>query len=67
MIKFQVNGKDYEGRKGMTLVDLIDELKIEHQRLAVELNEDVISKSVFETTVIHDGDAIEVVSFVGGG
>ncbi|MFT7620184.1 MAG: sulfur carrier protein [Planctomycetota bacterium] len=67
MIKFQVNGKTHEGQAGMTVVDLLNELEVEHQRLAVELNEDVIAKTVYATTVIQSGDEIEVVSFVGGG
>ncbi len=67
MISFQVNGKDREGQKSLTLAELLAELKLEHQRLAVELNEDVIPKTSFATTVIQEGDHIEVVSFVGGG
>lgn len=67
MISFHVNGKDRQAEPGFTLMDLLADLELNHQRLAVELNEDVIPKTKFETTVIQDGDHIEVVSFVGGG
>ena len=35
--------------------------------IAVECNEVIISKSDYETTVLKDGDVVEVVSFMGGG
>lgn len=67
MIDFLVNGKAETGEAGMTIADLLIQLDLKHQRIAVEVNEDVLSKSVFTTTILQDGDKIEVVSFVGGG
>ena len=64
---FILNGREREGPVGMTLAELIDELELTHQRLAVEVNEDVIPRSAHGDHVIKDGDRIEVVSFVGGG
>ena len=37
------------------------------KRVAVELNLDILPKSQYESTVLKDGDSVEVVSFVGGG
>ena len=64
---FILNGEERDGPAGMTLADLIADLELAHQRLAVEVNEDVIPRSAFADHVIEDGDRIEVVSFVGGG
>ncbi len=66
-IQFHLNGKIREGQTGMTIDTLLAELELDHQRLAVEVNEDVIPKTSFGATVLQDGDRIEVVSFVGGG
>lgn len=35
--------------------------------VAVELNGKIVKKSDFENTCLHDGDSVEIVSFVGGG
>ncbi len=67
MIDFSVNGKPYQGEAGMTVADLLKQLDLKHQRIAVEVNEDVLSKTVFGTTILEEGDQVEVVSFVGGG
>ena len=67
MIHFELNGKPRDGRQGMTLAELLLELDLSYQRLAVEVNEDVIPKSGYDSKVIQEGDRIEVVSFVGGG
>ena len=37
------------------------------QVVAVELNGDIVKKSEFANTTLHDGDCVEIVSFVGGG
>ena len=37
------------------------------ERIAVEINEEIVPKSQYDTVVLNDGDTVEVVSFVGGG
>ncbi|MDO4323794.1 MAG: sulfur carrier protein ThiS [Lachnospiraceae bacterium] len=37
------------------------------RRIAVECNENIVPKSQFETFILHSGDVVEIVSFVGGG
>ena len=51
----------------MTVRSLLDLLKIQHQRVAVELNKQIVKKDVYDTTVIEEGDSLEVVSFMAGG
>ncbi len=53
--------------KDFSLQDLITEKKLQGKRIAVELNEKIVSRSQFQTTKIHQGDRIEIVAAIGGG
>lgn len=50
-----------------TLADLLADLQLEGKRLAVELNRQIIPRTQYAATALHEGDAIEIVHFVGGG
>lgn len=65
MIK--VNGKEVDNANGISLDKIIIREGYSLQRIVVELNGDIISKSQYDQINIKDGDSIEVVSFVGGG
>lgn len=62
----RINGQESEA-SGMTIAQYIATTDYDIQRIAVERNEQIVPKAQYETTVIGDGDSIEVVSFVGGG
>ena len=63
-----INGDEYETEMtGKTIKEMIDTLKFDERTIAVELNEDIISKNNYSNQVLKDGDIVEVVSFVGGG
>jgi thiamine biosynthesis protein ThiS len=62
-----LNGEKKEVPDSITVTGLLDLLKIQHQRVAVELNMEVIRKERFDTAIIHEGDTLEVVSFMAGG
>lgn len=51
----------------LTVNDLLASLQIDARRVAVELNLVVLKRDAFTSTVIHEGDAVEIVNFVGGG
>jgi sulfur carrier protein len=51
----------------MTLLRFLESLDIDPRRVAVELNTDIVPKSAYETTILQDGDRMEIVQFVGGG
>jgi len=63
----RVNGKDCPCEAKMTVRSLLESLGHDPQRVAVEKNGQIVPKSAYESTVIKDGDSLEVVSFVGGG
>lgn len=62
-----LNGKDHGIDDGATVADMLQELQIEPIRVAVEVNEDIVSRKTFTETRLSEGDRVEVVTFVGGG
>ncbi|MDO4395894.1 MAG: sulfur carrier protein ThiS [Clostridia bacterium] len=62
----KINGIETEAQ-GMTLTEYLQTTSYNPGRIAVERNGDIIPKAKYEETVLCDGDAIEIVSFVGGG
>lgn len=62
----KVNGEQRPA-DGTTVSVLLEELGYGEQRVAVELNEQIVPRAEYGTTVLSDGDTVEVVRFVGGG
>ena len=52
---------------GKTISDYLAESGYDTKRVAVELNGDILPKAQYDSTVLQDGDSVEIVSFVGGG
>ena len=61
-----INGKEVD-MSGKTISQYLEIANYNPKTIAVECNEVIISKSDYETTVLKDGDVVEVVSFMGGG
>lgn len=66
MVLVYINGCE-QAANGKSVVDVIDEMNIDIRTIAVELNEEIVSKADYDKTTLKDGDVLEVVSFVGGG
>ena len=62
-----VNGEGVEFVENTTVADLIAALGLEHSRVAVELNGQIVPRATFDSTLLHDRDKVEIVHFVGGG
>ena len=62
----KINGKELNVA-GKTLEEYLVTTNYDPKRIAVECNGDIVLKPQYETTVLRDGDSVEVVSFVGGG
>ncbi len=60
-----LNGK--ESKTYANLTELLEENQFRRERIAVEINGEIISKADYDTTPIKDGDIVEVVHFMGGG
>lgn len=66
-MQITLNGEKKAFPDGLTVLALLEHLKIQHQRVAVELNEAIVRKDQYGVTSVKDGDLVEVVSFMGGG
>ncbi len=67
MISVQINGEKREVPGEIDLDRLLELFSLPKQRIAIELNNDVIRRGDWHDTLVRDGDKIEVVHFVGGG
>ncbi len=66
-MKLQINGEQRDLADGLTLAALIEHLGMKPDRVAVELNLEIVPRTQWQATPLNDGDKLEVVHFVGGG
>lgn len=66
-MKVTVNGQAREVAEGATVAALLAELRLDAARVAVERNLDVVPRRTYAEVRLADGDALEIVTFVGGG
>jgi thiamine biosynthesis protein ThiS len=62
-----INGETRELAAGLSLAALVEQLGMKAERVAVELNREIIARNCWPQTVLEDGDRLEIVHFVGGG
>jgi thiamine biosynthesis protein ThiS len=66
-LRVELNGEPKELAAGTTLLSLIEQLSLAPERVAVELNRDVVRRADWPAARLSDGDRVEIVHFVGGG
>ena len=52
---------------GNTVSQYLSQTNYAKNRVAVEINGEIVPKSQYESTILNDGDSVEIVGFVGGG
>ena len=62
----KINGKETDAAC-KTISEYLESANFNPQRVAVELNSEIIPKTDYGTTVLKDGDEMEIVWFMGGG
>ena len=62
----KINGTEFNVA-GQSVTQYLTESGYDLKRVAVELNGDILPKAQYESTLLQDGDNVEIVSFVGGG
>ncbi len=62
-----LNGKPRKVEDGVSLLELLKELDVAASRVVIEHNREIRRKDDFAKTVVHAGDELELVYFVGGG
>jgi len=62
----KINGETLD-IAGKTLAEYLSTTNYNQKRIAVERNGEIVPKATYDNVILEDGDALEVVSFVGGG
>lgn len=62
-----INGKNQPFPAGISAEKLIEQLGLIDQRLAMEVNCEIVPRSTFATHILQPGDTIEIVRAIGGG
>ena len=65
--KIQLNGDPYEINSGTNLNDLLNKLKIQKNKVAVEVNGKIVEKNKYTNLILNKDDKVEIVHFIGGG
>ena len=65
--KIQLNGNPYEINTETNLNQLLNKLKIQKAKVAVELNGVIVEKNKYSKVILNKGDKVEIVHFIGGG
>ena len=62
-----INGEERKVSDKLTVQKLLQELGIAEQRLAVEINQQVVPRSTLSEHIIQPNDSIEIIHAIGGG
>ena len=65
--KIQLNGDPYEINDGTNLNKLLNKLKIQKNKVAIEVNGEIVEKNKYQNLILNKGDKVEIVKFIGGG
>jgi len=66
-MQITVNGELRNVSERLTVADLLAQLDLTPARVAVEVNEEVVSRDAYSRDTLAEGDRVEIVHFVGGG
>ena len=66
-MRIHINGELREIEEDMSLPELITILKLKAEQVAIELNQKVVRRAQWESTLLQADDRVEIVHFVGGG
>jgi thiamine biosynthesis protein ThiS len=66
-VMITLNGEPHDLDAPLSVTELLASLDVDARRVAVELNLVVLKRAAFDSTIVRDGDEVEIVNFVGGG
>ena len=66
-MKLLINGEDREFNSPLSLSSLVEQLGMKTDRVAIELNRNIVARERWAETNLNEGDRLEIVHFVGGG
>jgi thiamine biosynthesis protein ThiS len=62
-----LNGEERRVPAGTTVAGLLEQLRLDRRKVAVERNEAIVPRSAYAETSLAEGDQLEIVHFIGGG
>ena len=65
--KIQLNGDPYEINNGTNLNELLNKLKIQKNKVAIEVNGEIVERKKYPSLILNKDDQVEIVQFIGGG
>ena len=65
--KIQLNGAPYEINYGTNLNELLNKLKIQKNKVAIEVNGEIVENNKYQNLILNKDDKVEIVQFIGGG
>ncbi len=66
-MRVKVNGQEADLEAGMDLERLVKAYRLRPEQVVIELNRKVPAKAVWASTLLAEGDEVEIVKFLGGG
>jgi len=66
-MEIRLNGKAREVSEGVTVSQLLDELKLQALRVAVQVNTDIVKRERYGEVALQSGDTVEILTFMSGG
>ncbi|MDT8342664.1 MAG: sulfur carrier protein ThiS [Longimicrobiales bacterium] len=66
-IRIRLNGRDREVPAGRSVQDLLLDLELRPELVVVERNREILARARYPEVAVEEGDALELVHFVGGG
>jgi thiamine biosynthesis protein ThiS len=66
-MKLRINGDERQFQAPLSLQGLLEQLGMKADRVAVELNQNIVPREQWANTALSEGDRLEIVHFVGGG
>lgn len=63
----RINGKDAPDAVSLSVLGYLKQSSYKLQHVVVELNEEILPKEAYGSTILKDGDILEILSFMGGG
>tara|TARA_B100000686_G_C16346784_1_gene740786 strand:- start:479 stop:697 length:219 start_codon:yes stop_codon:yes gene_type:complete len=67
MAKIQLNGDTYEINHGTNLNELLNKLKLQKNKVAIEVNGEIVERNKYQNLILNKNDKVEIVHFIGGG
>lgn len=66
-MQVSVNGEHYDLPEAITVAELVERVGLGDERIALELNREIVPRSEFPETKLAEGDRVEIVRAIGGG